>query len=243
MLQGCCPPQACSTEKKTIALDGKSVDLLVAMRVEAMAFEDYRKVLDPTVFGPAWAVDPAGGVHLNHLVMSMVSSVVLCWESDVKECVTLLSSSIPSPALLDSPTLLRDEVVLKTLSASVKKMHDSNAISLAKSLLELIRGYETRLGSLNLPAVAELGRWRKIARKAFLVEWAVVQIRTFAPTSASDLLKHADMIDSKLRSKGMGGETKDAIPVPAFLSSCLQGMLAKGREIAAAESVPKSDGA
>lgn len=241
MLLGLLPPQACSKESMAIALDGKSVDLLGAMKVEDAAFEDYRKALDTTVFGTEWAVDPAAGDHLHQHVVSMASSVVMCWESDLKACVTLLSSSVPGPAVLDSPTLLRDEILLKTLSASVKKLQESNAINLAKSLLELIRGYETRFGRLNLPAVAELGRLRKLARKAFLVEWAVVQIRTFKPTSAEDLLKQAEMIDSKLRAKGMGGDTKDAIPVPGYLSTCLKNMVTKGREIAADKPAPEND--
>ena len=118
--------------------------------------------------------------------------------------------------------LLTDQAARKNLSVLAKELGSCGIYAASGALMDMWTAYEKEHPSTKLQPFNMLSKQRKFTRLVITVDWAVNQIAGFTPEKPEDIPGHAQMIQSKLFSKGVG--TPAGVPCPKFLSQVLESM-------------------
>ena len=151
------------------------------------------------------------------------------WEETLANTRKAFLSSVPSEPSIRDKQLLVDKHkrdALLNVSATLSK---NGVYKETSSLLELTAKYQKDNPTVVwVPAsIAALGRLRSQAKLGSVVAWAVDQIVSFTPTEEKDIPVHAQMIYAKMKTKGVGNNSRDSktLEVPTFLQQCLDSMV------------------
>lgn len=135
----------------------------------------------------------------------------------------------PPRNLIESPAVLKDEKLLKTLSAHIEKISKSGLMAETGTILTALKAYE----NIEWPRPLSLARRELIKARRFCkvcigMEWAFCEVARFKPEGPKDMLDHAHSIYKKLESKGL---SRDDGGMPKWFDKFLQAMIQQANEL------------
>jgi hypothetical protein len=222
----------CAAEKFTI--DDKFVAKLVAFGSATRSFLLLVAESQPRadIINAGWCFRFEDWRESSESLGIVLPSLHSTWHKRLSELTKKIHKINPEQALLDNKVLMSSPVLAKTLSTCVEKLVKSDLLKrCSEELLHIKKYIDTCVECpTNLrQAHNDLLAVRRVGKTAVIVNWSLQEVNKFKPESGPCMVDFAKNLIAKCLSKGV---SKSDGTMPVWLSSVLDGLVARGEKLA-----------